>query len=125
MSLPNRRRMVRPKSGKRIPPGAGGGLGAGGFALAISAALRREFGDSRSAIKTIVRATSANERAVKNWYDGRNAPSAEFLVVLCRHSDCVLETVLALSGRDDLLKAKRLSDAKTVLLEMLALLDEV
>ena len=124
MSLPKGLRRIRSGFGKGVPPG-GGGQGAGDLASAISAALRREFGDSRSAIKAIVRATSANERAVKNWYDGRNGPSAEFLVVLCRHSDAVLETVLALSGRDELLRAKRRTDAKAVLLEMLALIDEL
>ena len=67
----------------------------------------------------------ANERAAKNWYNGRNGPSGEFLVLLCRHSDQVLETVLMLCGRSDLLAAKKLVDAKSKLQEMLTLIDQI
>jgi hypothetical protein len=100
-------------------------IGAGGFAAAIAAALRKDFGDTRSAIKTIVSLTTANERAVKNWFEGRNGPSGEFLILLCRHSDQVLETVLLLAGRRELVTAKKLVDAKGKLREMLMLLDEL
>lgn len=100
-------------------------IGAAGFAAAIADALHREFDGSGSAIKTIVGLTAANERAVKNWYQGRNGPSGAFLVLLCRHSDHVLEAVLLLSGRQDLVTAKKLVDAKGKLREMLTLIDEL
>lgn len=100
-------------------------IGAAGFAAAIADALHREFDGNGSAIKTIVGLTAANERAVKNWYQGRNGPSGAFLVLLCRHSDHVLEAVLLLAGRQDLITAKKLVDAKGKLREMLALIDEI
>jgi hypothetical protein len=74
-------------------------MGAAGFAAAIADALHREFDGNGSAIKTIVGLTAANERAVKNWYQGRNGPSGEFLILLCRHSDHVLEDRLSPSLR--------------------------
>lgn len=100
-------------------------LGAAGFAKSIAEALQREFGNSGSAVKTIVGLTSANERAVKNWYQGRNGPSGEFLILLCRHSDQVLEAVLLLAGRKDLVAAKKIVDAKGKLREILSMIDEI
>lgn len=73
------------------------------FALLIAEAMLAEWGESPSARKEVGRITQANERTVRNWFDGRNGPSGENLVSLVRHSDAVLETVLALSGRDYLL----------------------
>jgi hypothetical protein len=100
-------------------------MGAGGFAAAIATALRREYGGTRAAIKTIVTLTGANERAVKNWFGGLNGPSGEFLIALCRHSVHVLETVLLLAGRDELITAKKFADAKGTLRRMIAMLDDM
>jgi hypothetical protein len=100
-------------------------MSAGGFAAAIATALRREYGGTRAAIKTIVTLTGANERAVKNWFGGLNGPSGEFLIALCRHSDQVLETVLLLAGRDELVTAKKFTDAKGTLRRMIAMLDDM
>jgi hypothetical protein len=100
-------------------------LGAGKIASAIAAALHAEFGGTRVAIKTVVKLTSANERAVKNWFDGLNGPSGEFLIALCRHSDRVLETVLKLAGRSELLKVKKFVDVKKKLREMLSIIEEI
>ena len=99
--------------------------GAGEIAQAISVALHQEFGDSHAAIKLIVRATGANERAARNWFDGKNAPSGESLIALCHSCDRVLEAVLVLSGRSGILNAKRLVDAKAKLVEMLSLIEEI
>jgi hypothetical protein len=98
-------------------------MGAARFAAAIAAALKREYGE-RGGIKIVVGQTRANERAVRNWFDGRNGPSGEFLVALCRHSDEVLETVLLLAGRQELVATKKLTDAKDKLRQMLALIDD-
>lgn len=126
MSLTKKDRKTRSLYGNEFPLSEQiGPVGAGGFASAIAAALHEEFGGTRSAIKTIVRVTNANERAVKNWFEGHNAPSGEFLIALCRHSDRVLETVLTLAGRTELVTAKRLVDAKAKLREMLAIIDEI
>lgn len=125
MSRSKKDRKIQSNSRKDIPNAGSARLGAAGFAAAISDALQREFDGNGSAVKSIAALTGANERAAKNWYDGRNGPSGEFLVLLCRHSDQVLETVLMLCGRGDLLAAKKLVDAKSKLQEMLTLIDQI
>ncbi len=125
MSPTKKDRKVQSNSGNYVPRDGGPRLGAAGFAAAISEALHREFDGNSSAVKSIAALASANERAAKNWYDGRNGPSGEFLIVLCRYSDQVLETVLMLCGRGDLVAAKKLEDAKGKLQEMLTLIDQI
>lgn len=95
------------------------------FAEAIADALRREFGGAPGAVKSVVRLTRANERAVRNWFEAKNAPSGENLVILMRLSDEVLETVLRLADRQDLVAARKLSAARGKLEEMLAMLDDL
>lgn len=95
------------------------------FPEVIAGALRREFGAVPGAVKQVVRITGANERAVRNWFEARNAPSGENLVALMRQSEEVLETVLQLAGRQELVTARRLSGARDKLREMLALMDDL
>lgn len=95
------------------------------FAEALADALRREFGGTPGAVKKVVRLTRANERAVRNWFEAKNAPSSENLVILMRHSDEVLEAVLRLADRQDLVAARKLSAAREKLEEMLAMIDEI
>ena len=57
--------------------------------------------------------------------EAKNAPSGEFVVILCRHSDEVLETFLAMAGRENQVKAKRVVDATNRLRELLRVLDEL
>jgi len=125
MSVSKHDRKYQSFSGISFSADDSGRIGTARFAAAIAGALRSEFGGSGSAIKTIVRLTTANERAVKNWYEGKNAPSGELLVLLCRHSDHVLETFLILAGRRELVSAKKLVDAKEKLREMLEILSEL
>src|SRR5258707_3407594 len=117
MSLTKKDRRDQSISGITFPSGH--------FAGAIAAALRREYGPTHAAVKTVVGLTGANERAVKNWFEAKNGPSGESLVALCRHSDTVLETFLLMTGREERLKAKRIVDATTKLRELLALLDDL
>ena len=95
------------------------------FVSVIATALRRGYGNGGSAIKTVVAHSGANERAVRNWFEGKNAPSGEYLVELARHSDDVLEAFLQMAGRNDILKAKLLADARSKLAEMLQLIDQL
>jgi hypothetical protein len=127
MSPPKNDRNVQSVSGISIHGGVDGAahLGAGEIAAAISVALHQEFGDTHAAIKLIVRATGANERAARNWFDGKNAPNGESLIALCRTCDHVLEAVLVLSQRTEILNAKRLVDAKEKLREMMSLIDDI
>lgn len=96
-----------------------------GFADAFADALRREFGGTPGSVKSVVRLTRANERAVRNWFEAKNAPSGENLVILMHHSDEVLEAVLRLADCQDLVAARKLSAAREKLEEMLAMIDDI
>ncbi len=124
MSPTQKDRKVRSESGRsflqRTPPEP-----EPSFAEAIADALRREFGGTPGAVKKVVRLTRANERAVRNWFEAKNAPSGENLVILMRHSDEVLEAVLRLADRQDLVAARKLSAAREKLQEMLAMIDDI
>jgi hypothetical protein len=117
MSLTKDDRKSRSISGKTLQ--------AERFSDAIARALHREFDSTRSAIKTVVALTGANERAVRNWFDGKNGPNGEFLIALCRHSDQVLETFLLLVGRADHLKMQNIAEGKQKVTEILRLLNEL
>lgn len=89
-----------PKTGNMLP-GAAGPVGTdSSYAHAISAALRHELGNSRQAVKTVVRWTNASERSVKNWFAATKGPRGGHLVLLVRNSDEVLHALLMLAGRD-------------------------
>jgi hypothetical protein len=108
--------MSFPKRGKSFPRyrGRGGADDSGGspeeinFADEIAAALDRmlRVGDVR--IKTVAGWTGANERTVKNWVSGQYGPCGSHLIVLMRHSDEVLESVLSMAGLHDFRLAEKL-----------------
>lgn len=124
MSSTQNDRKLRSESGRSfLQPDRSGGVDR--FAEAIAGALRREFGAVPGAVKQVVRITGANERAVRNWFEARNAPNGENLVILMGRSDEVLEIVLQLAGRQELVTARRLSGARDKLREMLALMDDL
>ncbi len=124
MSPTQKDRNLQSDSGRSIPL-PGDQSGPSSFPEIIADALRRQFGGTPAAVKTVVRLTRANERAVKNWFDAKNGPSGENLVSLMRHSDEVLETVLSLAGRQDLIVARKLTGAREKLKEMLAMIDDL
>jgi len=121
MSLTKKDRKVRSSSGRSFP--AGYGPDDDRFAVVIAAALKRDFGSGASAVRTVARLVNVNDRAAKNWFAAKNAPNGELLVRLIEHSDGVLESVLALSQRNAMLKAKQLDDARSGLRELLAKID--
>lgn len=124
MSSTQNDRKLRSNNGRSFLPTPASGR-VDRFAEAIAGALRREYGAVPGAVKQVVRITGANERAVRNWFEARNAPSGENLVTLMGQSNEVLETVLHLSGRHDLLATRRLSGARDKLREMLAMIDDI
>lgn len=126
MSPTKKDRNLRSISGRsfRVPL-EDGRLGANGYALAIASALHKEYGGTHAAVKTVVENTGANARAVKNWFDAKNGPSGELLIALCRHSEEVLETVLQLAGRQELITAKQLVRAKEKLRDLLSYIDQL
>jgi hypothetical protein len=117
MSLAKKDRINRFISGQIVPQAR--------VVAEIAAALRREYGDRRSALKTIVELTGANERAVKNWIAGKNGPNGANLIALCGHSDQVFESFLSMAQRKDHLKAKWFDDAKEKFRDIIVLLSEL
>ena len=102
MSFPKNDQKIRSKPGKMFPAPENNGVSpsAYAFAAAIAAALHRAYGEHHAGAKTVAALLGANERAVRNWFDGKNGPSGERLTQLIRHSDEVLEAVLMLAARE-------------------------
>ncbi len=72
------------------------------IANAVARALRQEYGELTSAVKWIGRKTGAHPRAIKNWYEARNAPNSVHLLLLARSSATVLRVLMELIERADL-----------------------
>jgi hypothetical protein len=118
-----------PKKGKSFPKRGGDGgsnfsLDDHAFAMKIASALRSELEDRSSRAKLVAGWTGANERTVKNWISGRYAPSGRHLVVLAQHSDQVLNAILSMAGRQDLLLAGKAEDLRRKVLELAAIVGE-
>ena len=127
MSFRKKGRKFRPNSGKALPRSSPRLDKSDGydFTAVISETLREAFGRSGRSIKTVMAYTGAGERTVKNWFEGKNAPNGENLVMLVRHSDEVLEALLLMAGREEILTAKLLIDARDRLAEILKIIDEI
>jgi len=118
MSFTKNDRKIQSKSGKTFPE-----ITAEALAGVIAEALRVEFGALPSSVKTVARMTHSNDRAVRNWFDGRNCPSADNLVVLMRDSTVVLKAVLELANRRDLCLAVGILGLRDQLVDMVAAID--
>ena len=112
-----------PKKGNNFPKSTKNGKNGLNYQSTIAAALSIELGNSHRAVKTVMRWTGANERTVKNWFAGRRGPRGEHLLSLIRHSSAVLEAVLRLTGREQLIAGKMLLDVRSTLQQMLASID--
>jgi hypothetical protein len=126
MSFPKKGKSF-PKKGKSFPKRDGNGssnfnLDDRAFAMRIASALKSELKDRNSRAKLVVGWTGANERTVKNWISGKYAPSGRHLVLLAQHSDQVLNAVLVIAGRSDLLLAREVGDLKRRVVEVAAAL---
>jgi hypothetical protein len=127
MSFRNKARKFRPVSGKTFPQSSARASAVEGyeFVEVIAETLHEAFGETRRSVKTVMAYTGAGERTVKNWFEGKNGPNGENLVALVRHSDEVLEALLLMAGRVDILAGKMLVDARDKLIEMLEILDQL
>jgi hypothetical protein len=128
MSFPKKGKSF-PKKGKSFPKRGGDGgsdfsLDDHAFAMKIASALTSELKDRNSRAKLVAGWTGANERTVKNWISGRYAPCGRHLVVLAQHSDQVLNAVLLMEDRQDLLLARRVGDLRRKVLELAAIIAE-
>jgi len=125
MSHPKKDRMIQSELGRSIrQEDLEGPIGSGRFARIVADALNREFGGTH-AVKRVVGLTQANERAVKNWFLAKNGPDGAHILTLMRHSNEVLETLLILAGRKDVLTAKKLLDARNTLEQIFRLIDDL
>ncbi len=127
MSFRKKGRKFRPVSGKTFPRASGRVAASYGseFRAVIAETLRDTFGGTRMSVKTVMAYTGAGERTVKNWFEGKNGPNGENLVELVRHSDEVLEALLLMAGREDILAGKLLVDGRDKLIEMLEIIDHL
>ena len=127
MSFRKRGRKFRTVPGKTFPSSSGTVTDPGGhdFSAIIAETLCAAFGGTARSIKTVMAYTGAGERTVKNWFEGKNAPNGENLVELMRHSDEVLEAMLMMAGRENILAGKLLVDARDKLAEMIEIIDQL
>ena len=127
MSFREKARNFRSVSRKTFPQSSENTANTAGcrFADVIAETLRETLGGTRASVKTVMAYTGANERTVKNWFEGKNGPSGENLVALLRSCDEVLEALLLMAGREDILAGKLLVDARHRLVEMLKIIDEL
>jgi hypothetical protein len=114
---------VFPKKCKFFPVSARTARDGIDYVSVVATELRREFGGSRRAIKTIMKWTGANERTVKNWLAGSYGPNGEHLIRLFRNSDLVLDACLHLAGRKRAITAKELVALRNALAEALRQID--
>jgi hypothetical protein len=121
MSFTENDRKIQSQSGKIFPAGGTDVV----FAQAIASALREEFGGSPAAVKRLARLTQANERTVRNWFEGRNGPNGESLVGLLRESDVVLGMVLKLAGRENMTIVVDLASIRRQLAETIEAIDRL
>jgi len=119
MSFSEKDRKVQPGDGKKFPSL----MVDGSFAQCVAEALRTEFGSVPSALKTVAHLTRSNERAVRNWFEGKNGPNGENLVILMQHSDAVLKAVLGMARRQDLVVAVGLASLRRQLVDTVAAID--
>ena len=128
MSFPKKGKSF-PKKGKSFPKRDGNGgsdfsLDDHAFAMKIASALKAELKDRNSRAKLVAGWTGANERTVKNWISGRYAPSGRHLVVLAKHSDQVLNAILVMADRQDLLLARKVGDLRRRVLELAVIIGQ-
>jgi len=125
MSFRNYGRKLRPEFGKLLSNSAAKLAAAEDFdfTAVIAETLRETFGGTAVSIKTVMGYTGAGERAVRNWFEGKNGPNGSNLAKLARNSDEVLEVFLLMADRREILTALALVDARDILRRMLELAD--
>lgn len=119
--------MSFPKKGKSFPRTAGYGSPPAGrsFAQEIALALNRASVESAVHIKTVAGWTGANERTVKNWFAGTYGPNGEHLLILARHCDQVLDAMLVMMDRRDLMVGHRVADIERRIRELADVLGDL
>jgi hypothetical protein len=123
MSFTENDRKLQSESGKSFP--FGDHQVGPSFTQTISSALKTEFGGGPSALKVVARITGPNERAVRNWFEGKNGPSGENLIILIQHSETILKAVLSLANRRNLVVVASLAGLRRQLAGAIAAIDDL
>jgi hypothetical protein len=110
-----------PKEGKQLPL-SGADLSAA-YARAVAEVLATELKGTHRAIKTVAKWTGASERTAKNWLSGRRGPSGPHLIALLGRSDALLERILVMAGRGNVIELQRLDALKRTLIEAIAAIE--
>ncbi len=74
------------------------------LAQIVAGALREDFKDDSAAVKAIGGTTKTSLRTIKNWYEGRSAPSSGHLLLLSRRSPSLLKFIIEQIGGGELWK---------------------
>ena len=114
-----------PKKGTSFPNRSGDGKEGVSYPSMVSAALRKDLGQTHRAAKTVMRWTGASERTVKNWFAGIKGPTGEHLITLVRHSDSVLTGLLQASGRERTISEQKLIELRRKVRDVTSLLEDV
>jgi hypothetical protein len=122
MSFTENDRKLRSENGKSFHERSGDERG---LVVVIAEALKADFGSAPASVKRVARMTRANERAVRNWFDGKNGPSAANLICLIQHSDALFAAILGLSQRSQFAVGVGLQDLRLHLIETVAAIDAV
>ena len=85
-----------PKTGRKFPLWTGVLGGRDTYAQTIAELLRKEHGDSRRAIKQLMRQTDASERTVKHWLSAQHGPDTVYFLRLVVSSPVIRAFVLGL-----------------------------
>jgi hypothetical protein len=85
-----------PNKGRKLPRWTGVLGGRETYARTIADLLRKEHGDSRRAIKQLMRQTDASERTVKHWLSGQHGPDTLYFMRLLVSSPVIRAFVLGL-----------------------------
>lgn len=64
----------------------------------LARALRADFGALRSAVKHIALITHAHPDTVSKWYQGKNVPNSEHLILLARSSPSLANAIVELAS---------------------------
>lgn len=111
-------------------PNTGNGFPAGtsrpseaDYVRSVGYALRSELGMTRAATKTVMRWTGVSDHTARNWINGLVGPSGYHLVCLARESQGVMEAVLQVTNRAELMLALDIHAAEVALAKAMGALE--
>lgn len=89
------------------------------IAAEVALALHNNYSGINSAVKVIGLKTGAHPRAIRNWYEGLNAPSSYHLILLAQQVPSLAEVFLRLAGLQDIWTAYKMVMDRSYMLNAL------